>query len=60
MNYTGTDQNILKQKAELIRRSNEFAAAEAQRREMMLNNWQQPGPGPAPMQMPTPQPARRY
>lgn len=60
LNYDGTDQNMLRQKAELIRRRNEFAAAEAQRREMMLNNWQQPGPGPAPMQMPTPQAARRY
>lgn len=59
-NYTGTDQNRLKAKAEMIRRKNEYDASEGQRRDMMMNGISQPGPGPAPINMPAPQAARRY
>lgn len=60
MNYTGTDQAILKQKREMIRRKNEYAAAEAQRHDMMMNGMQPLGAGPAPIQMSAPQAARKY
>lgn len=60
LNYTGTDQAILRKKAELIRRRNEYAAAEEARRNMVMGNFQAPGAGPAPIQMPAPQAARRY
>ena len=60
MNYAGNDQNILKQKQEMIRRHNEWLAAEQQRREMVMNNFQAPGAGPAPINMPAPQAARRF
>lgn len=59
-NYAGNDQNILKQKQEYIRRRNEYAASEAARRDMMMNNFQAPGPGPTPINMPAPQAARRF
>ncbi len=60
VNYQGTDPKKRAEVQEWIRRKKEFDAAEAQRREMMLNGIQQPGPGPAPIQMATPQAARRY
>lgn len=60
LNYTGNDQERLKAKREMIRRKNEYDAAEAQRQQMIMNGVQAPGPGPAPIQMPAPQPARRY
>lgn len=60
LNYTGNDQNILRQKQEMIRRHNEWQQAESQRRDMMMNNFQAPGPGPAPINMPAPQAARRF
>lgn len=60
MNYTGNDQNILRQKQEMIRRHNEWLQAETQRRDMMMNNFQAPGAGPAPINMPAPQAARKF
>jgi len=52
--YTGTDPKKLAEQHEMIRRLQEYQAAEAARREMLMNGIQQPGPGPAPIQMPTP------
>lgn len=59
-NYTGDDPQKKAQYAEYWRRRKEFEAAEAQRHDMMMNGFQQPGPGPAPMQMSAPQAARKY
>jgi hypothetical protein len=59
-NYQGNDQEKLKAKREMIRRKNEYDQAESSRRDMMMNNVQQPGPGPAPIQMSAPQAARKY
>ena len=60
VNYQGTDPAKRAEVAEWIRRKKEFDAAEAGRRDMLMNGIQQPGPGPAPISMPTPQAARRY
>ena len=59
-NYTGTDQAKLRAKREQIRRQNEYDAAEAARRDMLMSGVQRPGPGPTPIQMSAPQAARRY
>lgn len=60
LNYAGNDQAMLKQKAEMIRRHNEWLQHEQQRRDMMMGSWQPTGPGPAPINMPAPQAARRF
>lgn len=60
MSYTGNNQDILKQRAEYIRRHNEWLQAEGQRRDMVMGGFQAPGPGPAPISMPAPQAARRF
>lgn len=60
INYQGTDPKKRAEVQEWIRRKKEFDAAEAQRRDMMLNGITQPGPGPTPIQMSAPQAARRY
>lgn len=60
INYKGGDPKKQAQVEEWIRRQKEFEAAEAARRDMIMNNFQAPGPGPAPMQMPSPTAAKRY
>jgi hypothetical protein len=60
LNYMGTDQNVLKQKQEMIRRHNEWLQSEGQRRDMVMGGFQAPGAGPAPITMPAPQAARKF
>jgi hypothetical protein len=59
-NYMGDDQKKLQAKREMIRRQDEYDAAEAARRDMLMGGIQQPGPGPTPIQMSAPQAARKY
>lgn len=60
LNYMGNDQKKLQEKRELIRRRDEYAAAEAARHDMLMGGIQRPGPGPTPIQMSAPQAARKY